>query len=46
MIQCICTSIETEIIMQIQKLYPECKDYLRGGNKLKEIYGKETEKSP
>lgn len=32
--------------MQIEKLYPECKDYLWGGNKLKEIYGKETEKSP
>ena len=32
--------------MQIQKLYPECKDYIWGGNKLKEIYGKETEKTP
>ena len=35
-----------EAVMQIQKLYPECKDYIWGGNKLKEIYGKETEKTP
>ena len=32
--------------MKIEKLYPECKDYLWGGTKLKEIYGKVTEKSP
>ena len=32
--------------MKIEKLYPECKDYLWGGNKLKEQYGKQTDKSP
>ena len=32
--------------MRIQKLYPECKDYIWGGNKLKEKYGKQTDKSP
>ena len=32
--------------MKIEKLYPECKDYLWGGNKLKEKYGKQTEKTP
>ena len=32
--------------MDIQKLYPECKDYIWGGNKLKEKYGKQTDKTP
>lgn len=32
--------------MQIEKLYPECKDYLWGGNKLKTSYHKITEKTP
>ena len=32
--------------MKIEKLYPECKDYIWGGNKLKSEYGKATEKSP
>ena len=32
--------------MKISKLYPECKDYIWGGNKLKEKYGKQTDKSP
>ena len=32
--------------MKIEKLYPECKDYIWGGNKLKDEYGKATEKSP
>ena len=32
--------------MNIEKLYPECKDYLWGGNKLKNKYGKQTDKSP
>ncbi len=32
--------------MNISKLYPECKDYLWGGNKLKEKYHKETDKTP
>lgn len=32
--------------MQIEKLYPECKDYLWGGNRLKETYHKQTEKTP
>lgn len=32
--------------MQISKLYPVCKDYVWGGEKLKENYGKHTEKSP
>ena len=35
-----------EVRMKIEKLYPECKDYLWGGNKLKEKYGKQTEKTP
>ena len=32
--------------MKIEKLYPECKDYIWGGNKLKEKYGKKTDKTP
>ena len=32
--------------MEIQKLYPVCKDYLWGGTKLKEAYGKQTTLSP
>ena len=32
--------------MRIEKLIPACKDYLWGGNKLKEKYGKETELTP
>ena len=32
--------------MKISKLYPACKDYLWGGNKLKEKYHKETDKTP
>ena len=32
--------------MNIEKLYPECKDYIWGGNKLKEKYGKKTDLSP
>ncbi len=32
--------------MKIQKLYPACKDYLWGGNKLKEKYHKVTDKTP
>ena len=32
--------------MKIEKLFPECKDYLWGGEKLKEKYGKITDKSP
>ena len=32
--------------MKISKLYPECKDYLWGGNRLKEKYGKQTDKTP
>ena len=32
--------------MNIEKLYPECKDYLWGGVKLKEKYGKKTDKTP
>lgn len=31
--------------MKIQKLIPECKDYVWGGNKLKEAYGKISEKA-
>lgn len=31
--------------MKIQKLIPECKDYVWGGNKLKEAYGKISEKT-
>ncbi len=32
--------------MKIEKLYPACKDYLWGGNKLKEKYHKVTDKTP
>ena len=32
--------------MKIEKLYPACKDYLWGGNKLKEKYHKITDKTP
>ena len=32
--------------MGITKLYPECKDYLWGGEKLKKKYGKQTDKTP
>ncbi len=32
--------------MYIEKLYPECKDYLWGGTKLKTKYGKQTDKTP
>ena len=32
--------------MKIKKLYPECKDYIWGGNNLKEKYGKQTDKNP
>ena len=32
--------------MKIEKLYPECKDYLWGGEKLKRNYGKKTDKTP
>ncbi len=32
--------------MEIVKLYPECKDYLWGGVKLRDKYGKETDKDP
>jgi len=32
--------------MRIQKLFPAFKDYLWGGNKLKEKYGKETDTTP
>ena len=32
--------------MEIKKLYPVCKDYLWGGNKLKESYGKECSFAP
>ena len=32
--------------MKIEKLYPECKDNVWGGNKLKEKYGKQTDKTP
>ena len=32
--------------MKIVKLYPECKDYLWGGEKLKTKYGKQTDKTP
>ena len=32
--------------MKIKKLYPVCKDYLWGGEKLKTEYGKQTEQTP
>ena len=32
--------------MKIEKLYPEYKDYIWGGNKLKTKYGKQTKKTP
>lgn len=32
--------------MKIQKLYPECKDYIWGGEQLKTKYGKQTDKTP
>ena len=32
--------------MKIEKLYPECKDYIWGGEKLKRKYGKQTDKTP
>ena len=32
--------------MKIEKLYPECKDYIWGGTKLKTNYGKQTDKTP
>ncbi len=32
--------------MEIVKLYPECKDNVWGGTKLKEKYGKQTDKTP
>ena len=32
--------------MRIEKLFPACKDYLWGGNKLKENYGKQTDLTP
>ena len=32
--------------MKIEKLVPECKDYLWGGEKLKKKYGKKTDKTP
>ncbi len=32
--------------MQIEKLYPECKDYLWGGERLKTVFGKITDKTP
>lgn len=32
--------------MKISKLYPEYKDYIWGGRKLKIHYGKQTDKSP
>ena len=32
--------------MSIHKLYPECKDYIWGGTKLKEKYSKTTDKTP
>ena len=33
-------------MMKIRKLYPECKDYIWGGEKLKTKYGKQTDKTP
>ncbi len=32
--------------MEILKLYPECKDYVWGGEQLKTKYGKKTDKTP
>ena len=32
--------------MKIEKLHPECKDYIWGGSKLKEKYGKKTVLNP
>ena len=32
--------------MEIEKLYPEFKDYIWGGEKLKKEYGKKTDKTP
>ena len=32
--------------MEIVKLYPECKDNIWGGVKLREKYGKQTDKNP
>lgn len=32
--------------MKIEKLIPECKDNLWGGEKLVEKYGKQTDKRP
>ena len=32
--------------MKIEKMIPTCKDYLWGGNKLKEKYGKQTDFTP
>ena len=32
--------------MRIEKLYPECMNNLWGGNKLKTLYGKITDKTP
>ncbi|MBR2341028.1 MAG: class I mannose-6-phosphate isomerase [Clostridia bacterium] len=32
--------------MDVVKLYPECKDYIWGGEKLKQKYGKVTDKTP
>ena len=32
--------------MNIEKLYPECKDYIWGGSKLKTDYNKATDKTP
>ncbi len=32
--------------MKIEKLYPECKDYIWGGEQLKTKYGKQTDKTP
>ena len=32
--------------MKIEKLYPECKDYIWGGEQLKIKYGKQTDKTP
>ena len=32
--------------MKIEKLYPVCKDYIWGGTRLKDEYGKQTDKTP